>query len=100
MELFYELLDGYRLSIIYTWSVRIVDRVSRREIILSRYQLRFYFYHQSYHNIARKMSTQAARSIRFTHSSPQQAFRLIELTPDLLELISSPNAPTYVLETF
>lgn len=42
------------------------------------------------------MSTQAARSIRFTHSSPQQAFRLVELTPDLLELISSPNAPTYV----
>ncbi|KUL84719.1 hypothetical protein ZTR_07646 [Talaromyces verruculosus] len=45
------------------------------------------------------MSTQAARSIRFTHSSPQQAFRLIELTPDLLELISSPNAPTLYLKS-
>ncbi|KAL3706509.1 hypothetical protein TMatcc_007521 [Talaromyces marneffei ATCC 18224] len=45
------------------------------------------------------MSTQAARSIRFTHNSPQQAFRLVELTPDLLELISSPNAPTLHLKS-
>ncbi|EED18171.1 sister chromatid cohesion protein Dcc1, putative [Talaromyces stipitatus ATCC 10500] len=45
------------------------------------------------------MSTQSARSIRLTHSSPQQAFRLLELTPEILELISSPNAPTLYLKS-
>ena len=43
------------------------------------------------------MSTQAARSIRLTHSSQQRAFRLLELTPEIVELLSSDNAPVYEL---
>lgn len=46
-----------------------------------------------------KMSTQAARSIPFTHTTPQQGFRLLELSPELMELISSNEAPTYVPHT-
>ncbi|PLN77035.1 putative sister chromatid cohesion protein Dcc1 [Aspergillus taichungensis] len=38
------------------------------------------------------MSTQSTRPILFTHSSPQQAFRLLELTPDLVELLSKEGA--------
>ncbi|OKL64022.1 hypothetical protein UA08_00247 [Talaromyces atroroseus] len=45
------------------------------------------------------MSTQTARAIRFTHTAPQQAFRLLELTPEILELISSENAPTLYLKS-
>jgi hypothetical protein len=43
------------------------------------------------------MSTQTAQSIDFTHTYPQQGFRLLELSPELLELLSSDNPPTYVL---
>ncbi|KAL1999606.1 hypothetical protein VTN02DRAFT_4278 [Thermoascus thermophilus] len=45
------------------------------------------------------MSTQTARSIRFTHASPQQGFRLLELPAELLELLSSENAPTLQLKS-
>lgn len=41
------------------------------------------------------MSTQAAESIRFTHTFPQQGFRLLELPSELLDLLSSENPPTY-----
>ncbi|PWY72218.1 sister chromatid cohesion protein Dcc1 [Aspergillus sclerotioniger CBS 115572] len=41
------------------------------------------------------MSTQSAQSILFTHTAPQQAFRLLELPADLAELLSSDNPPTY-----
>lgn len=44
-----------------------------------------------------KMSTQATPSILFTHSTPQQGFRLLELPPELVDLVSSDDAPTYVL---
>ncbi|KAL1957390.1 hypothetical protein VTO42DRAFT_6070 [Malbranchea cinnamomea] len=33
-------------------------------------------------------------AIHFSHTSPQQSFRLLELPPDLLELLSSKDAPT------
>jgi sister chromatid cohesion protein DCC1 len=39
------------------------------------------------------MSTQAARNIRLTHNSQQRSFRLLELTPEIAELLSSDNAP-------
>jgi hypothetical protein len=44
------------------------------------------------------MSTQDpnAPNIRFTFTHPQQNFRLLELPPALLELLSSPDPPTYV----
>lgn len=42
------------------------------------------------------MSTQAASSIRFTHTFPQQGFRLLELPPEVLELLSKEDAPVYV----
>ncbi|KKA25664.1 hypothetical protein T310_0304 [Rasamsonia emersonii CBS 393.64] len=45
------------------------------------------------------MSTQAARSIRFTHTFPQQGFRLLELPPELLELLSSDDPPTLLLKS-
>ncbi|PLB51108.1 sister chromatid cohesion protein Dcc1 [Aspergillus steynii IBT 23096] len=45
------------------------------------------------------MSTQAARSILFTHTSPQQGFRLLELPPDLAEQLSSKNPPTLELKS-
>lgn len=45
---------------------------------------------------ALKMSTQSARSILFTQRSPQQGFKLLELPPELAELLSSTEAPTYV----
>jgi sister chromatid cohesion protein DCC1 len=40
------------------------------------------------------MSTQAARSILFTHTSPQQGFKLLELPPELVEALSSKEPPT------
>ncbi|PWY89010.1 hypothetical protein BO70DRAFT_393529 [Aspergillus heteromorphus CBS 117.55] len=40
------------------------------------------------------MSTQAAQSILFTHTAPQQSFRLLELPPDLADLLTSENPPT------
>ncbi|EAW14449.1 putative sister chromatid cohesion protein Dcc1 [Aspergillus clavatus NRRL 1] len=45
------------------------------------------------------MSTQAARSILFTHTSPQQGFRLLELPPELAELLTSKHAPTLELKS-
>ncbi|GFF70367.1 hypothetical protein IFM61392_09627 [Aspergillus lentulus] len=45
------------------------------------------------------MSTQAARSILFTHTSPQQGFRLLELPSELAELLSSNEAPTLELKS-
>ncbi|KAI9035617.1 putative sister chromatid cohesion protein Dcc1 [Aspergillus affinis] len=45
------------------------------------------------------MSTQAARSILFTHTTPQQGFRLLELPPDLAEQLSSKNPPTLELKS-
>ena len=41
------------------------------------------------------MSTQSARPILFTHSTPQHAFRLLELTPELVELLSKEEGTTY-----
>jgi sister chromatid cohesion protein DCC1 len=45
------------------------------------------------------MSTQTSTfpAIPFTHTHPQQSFRLLELPPELLELLSSDNPPTYVV---
>lgn len=40
------------------------------------------------------MSTQAAQSILFTHTSPQQGFKLLELPPELVEALSSKEPPT------
>ncbi|KAJ9271685.1 hypothetical protein DTO212C5_2110 [Paecilomyces variotii] len=45
------------------------------------------------------MSTQAARSIRFTHTFPQQGFRLLELPPEMLELLSKEDAPVFHLKS-
>ncbi|KAF7134119.1 hypothetical protein CNMCM5793_005748 [Aspergillus hiratsukae] len=45
------------------------------------------------------MSTQAAQSILFTHTTPQQGFRLLELPPELAELLSSKEAPTLELKS-
>ncbi|KAL1863524.1 hypothetical protein Plec18167_000617 [Paecilomyces lecythidis] len=45
------------------------------------------------------MSTQAARSIRFTHTFPQQGFRLLELPPEVLELLSKEDAPVFHLKS-
>lgn len=42
------------------------------------------------------MSTQTAPSIRLTHTSPQQGLRLLELPRELLDVLSSDNAPPYV----
>jgi hypothetical protein len=42
------------------------------------------------------MSTQSTPSILFTHSSAQRGFRLLELPPDLAELLASNDPPTYV----
>ncbi|KAL4807683.1 hypothetical protein BDV18DRAFT_158889 [Aspergillus unguis] len=45
------------------------------------------------------MSTQSTPSILFTHHSRQQGFRLLELSPDLAELLSSDNPPTLELKS-
>ncbi|OJJ66874.1 hypothetical protein ASPBRDRAFT_59310 [Aspergillus brasiliensis CBS 101740] len=45
------------------------------------------------------MSTQSAQSILFTHTAPQQAFRLLELPPDLAELLASDNPPTLEIKS-
>ncbi|KAI9373655.1 hypothetical protein BJX61DRAFT_370827 [Aspergillus egyptiacus] len=45
------------------------------------------------------MSTQSTPSILFTHKFPQQAFRLLELPPDLADLLSSENPPTLELKS-
>ncbi|OXV05254.1 hypothetical protein Egran_06978 [Elaphomyces granulatus] len=45
------------------------------------------------------MSTQTAQSIDFTHTYPQQGFRLLELSPELLELLSSNNPPALYLKS-
>ncbi|KAJ5690528.1 hypothetical protein N7462_004920 [Penicillium macrosclerotiorum] len=43
------------------------------------------------------MATQDSRSILFTNTLPQQGFRLLELPPELEELLSSPNAPVLTM---
>ncbi|KAL4760626.1 putative sister chromatid cohesion protein Dcc1 [Aspergillus foveolatus] len=45
------------------------------------------------------MSTQSTPSILFTHQTPQQGFRLLELPPELAELLSSDNPPTLELKS-
>ncbi|KAL2837179.1 hypothetical protein BJY01DRAFT_47248 [Aspergillus pseudoustus] len=45
------------------------------------------------------MSTQSVPSILFTHRSPQHGFRLLELPPDLAELLASDNPPTLELKS-
>ncbi|KAL4878900.1 sister chromatid cohesion protein Dcc1 [Aspergillus karnatakaensis] len=45
------------------------------------------------------MSTQSTPSILFTHRSHQQGFRLLELPPELAELLSSENPPTLQLKS-
>ncbi|BDD55184.1 hypothetical protein MPDQ_007678 [Monascus purpureus] len=45
------------------------------------------------------MSTQAARSIRLTHTSAQQGFRLLELPRELLGILSSDDAPLLELKS-
>ncbi|KAJ5098179.1 hypothetical protein N7532_005180 [Penicillium argentinense] len=45
------------------------------------------------------MSTQTALSILFTHTQPQQGFRLLELPPDLEELLTSKDAPLLELKS-
>lgn len=42
------------------------------------------------------MATQDTRSILFTNTQPQQGFRLLEIPPELDELLSSKNASVYV----
>ncbi|EPS32759.1 hypothetical protein PDE_07719 [Penicillium oxalicum 114-2] len=45
------------------------------------------------------MATQGSRSILFTNTLPQQGFRLLELTPELEELLSLEDAPTLQLKS-
>ncbi|KAJ6069118.1 hypothetical protein N7499_011005 [Penicillium canescens] len=45
------------------------------------------------------MATQDSRSILFTHTRPQQGFRLLELTPELEELLTSKDAPALELKS-
>ncbi|KAL4958026.1 sister chromatid cohesion protein Dcc1 [Aspergillus filifer] len=45
------------------------------------------------------MSTQSTPSILFTHRSPQQGFRLLELPPELAELLASENPPVLELKS-
>ncbi|OJJ51175.1 hypothetical protein ASPZODRAFT_138284 [Penicilliopsis zonata CBS 506.65] len=45
------------------------------------------------------MSTQGAPSVRFTHTSPQQGFKLLELPPELLNLLTSDDAPIIEIKT-
>ncbi|KAL4923970.1 putative sister chromatid cohesion protein Dcc1 [Aspergillus undulatus] len=45
------------------------------------------------------MSTQSTPSILFTHRSSQQGFRLLELPPDLAEVLDSENPPILELKS-
>ncbi|KAB8233812.1 putative sister chromatid cohesion protein Dcc1 [Aspergillus alliaceus] len=45
------------------------------------------------------MSTQAASSILFTHTTPQQGFKLLELPSELADLLTSKEAPTLELKS-
>ncbi|KAJ5629352.1 hypothetical protein N7528_003009 [Penicillium herquei] len=45
------------------------------------------------------MATQDTRAILFTHTYPQQGFRLLELTPELDALLSSADAPVLELKS-
>ncbi|CAL5873347.1 uncharacterized protein PFLUO_LOCUS7618 [Penicillium psychrofluorescens] len=45
------------------------------------------------------MSTQDSKTVLFTHTHPQQGFRLLELPPDLDELLSSKDAPVLELKS-
>ncbi|KAL5003276.1 hypothetical protein BDV10DRAFT_201133 [Aspergillus recurvatus] len=45
------------------------------------------------------MSTQSTPSILLTHQSPQRGFRLLELPPELAELLSSDDPPTLELKS-
>lgn len=39
------------------------------------------------------MATQESRGILFTHTQPQQGFRLLEIPPELEALLTSKDAP-------
>lgn len=41
------------------------------------------------------MSTQAAKSTLLTHRSPQEGLKLLELPPELADVLSSDEAPRY-----
>lgn len=41
------------------------------------------------------MSAPSSDSIIFSHDGDQQGLRLLELPPELLELINGPDAPRY-----
>lgn len=43
------------------------------------------------------MSTQHANGSDFSIAIEQQPFRLLELPPELLELLTTPNPPKYVI---
>ncbi|PKY05506.1 putative sister chromatid cohesion protein Dcc1 [Aspergillus campestris IBT 28561] len=45
------------------------------------------------------MSTQSTHPILFTHSAPQQAFRLLELTPELVGLLTKEGGATLQLKS-
>ncbi|PGH02348.1 hypothetical protein AJ80_08870 [Polytolypa hystricis UAMH7299] len=45
------------------------------------------------------MSNPDPRSIGFTHTQPQQNFKLLELPPELVELLSSDHPPTLYLKS-
>ncbi|PLB40641.1 putative sister chromatid cohesion protein Dcc1 [Aspergillus candidus] len=45
------------------------------------------------------MSTQSTHPILFTHSAPQQAFRLLELTPELVGLLTKEDGATLQLKS-
>ncbi|PYH43978.1 putative sister chromatid cohesion protein Dcc1 [Aspergillus saccharolyticus JOP 1030-1] len=45
------------------------------------------------------MSTQSTPSILFTHTAPQQGFRLLELPPEVADLLTSENPPTLYLKS-
>ncbi|OQE44195.1 hypothetical protein PENCOP_c002G08768 [Penicillium coprophilum] len=45
------------------------------------------------------MSTQDSRRILFTHTRPQEGFRLLELTPELEKLLTSKDAPVLELKS-
>ncbi|RAL14950.1 putative sister chromatid cohesion protein Dcc1 [Aspergillus homomorphus CBS 101889] len=45
------------------------------------------------------MSTQSAQSILFTHTAPQQGIRLLELPPEVADLLTSANPPTLYLKS-
>jgi hypothetical protein len=61
------------------------------------YLLRLISYHILFAASILKMSTQYTTDIPFSASNNQQAFKLLELPPDLLALLESDNPPRLVL---